>query len=66
MTDLQLQHRYNAAMDSIAEQVSSVHGYLTAADIETRDELASKMIKRGLITRDEIYAQGGYWPGDDK
>jgi hypothetical protein len=48
LTDFHLRRRYNEVLNLITRQVASVHGHLTAADIEARDELKAEMIERGL------------------
>ena len=46
MTNNEVRRRYERIMEFIEQQVCTVHGHLTAADIEARDALVAEMQRR--------------------
>ncbi len=48
-SDNDLVSRYLAHKERILDQINSVHGYLTAADIELRDELTAEIKRRNRL-----------------
>ena len=48
-TDQALVRRYLAHEEFILDRINSVHGYLTAADIELRDELTAEIKRRNCL-----------------